>query len=140
MEKLKTIGFWAASLTWGLPMTIVGAIVALALLVTGHRPHRFHRMVYFVVGDGWGGFSCGCVFVVSKSSGRSTMSHEHGHGLQNVIFGIFMPFVVSIPSVIRYWYREYLVRSGKKVYDELPAYDSAWFEGQATAFGQRYFY
>lgn len=43
-----------------------------------------------------------------------------------------MPFLVAIPSCIRYWYRELLVRSGEKKYADLPDYDSVWFEGWAT--------
>ena len=34
--------------------------------------------------------------------------HEGGHGIQNIIFGVLMPFLVSIPSFIRYWYRKHL--------------------------------
>ncbi len=55
------------------------------------------------------------------------------------MLGFFMPFIVSIPSAVRYWYREYLVRDGKKLSWELPPYDSIWFEGWATALGTKYF-
>ena len=37
-------------------MTLVGCLVAFALMVTGHRPHRFHYFIYFEVGENWGGF------------------------------------------------------------------------------------
>lgn len=40
MRVLKGIGFWLASCTWGIIITAAGLIVALALLVTGHRPRR----------------------------------------------------------------------------------------------------
>jgi hypothetical protein len=49
-----------------------------------------------------------------------------------------MPFVVCIPSASRYWYREYLVRSGKKKYSELPDYDAVWFESQASVIGSEF--
>ncbi len=139
MKTIKTIGFYIASFTWGLPITLLGCFVALSLLITGHKPHRFHSLIYFEVGEDWGGFDLGCFFVVNKGASVAMMQHESGHGLQNIMFGIFMPFVVSIPSAVRYWYREYLVRSGKKQYSELPEYDSAWFEGSATALGAKYF-
>lgn len=139
--KKKIIGFcfWVLSLTWGLPMTLCGALVAAALVVTGHKPRMFHHLVYFEVGRGWGGFGCGAFFVVNRGAGLHLKQHEAGHGIQNIILGVFMPFVVSIPSAIRYWYREYLVKSGKKRYSELPSYDSMWFEGWATALGEKHF-
>lgn len=137
--KKKIIGFWVLSLTWGLPMTLFGALVAAALIVTGHKPKRFHYLIYFEVGRGWGGFECGAFFVVNRGASLHLKQHEAGHGIQNIILGVFMPFVVSIPSAIRYWYREYLVKSGKKRYSELPSYDSMWFEGWATALGKNHF-
>lgn len=139
MKIIKGILFWVLSLTWGLPMTLIGVICALALLVTGHKPYRFHYLIYFEVGEGWGGFELGAFFVVNKGAGLPIKQHESGHGLQNIMLGIFMPFLVSIPSCMRYWYREILVRSGKKRYHELPDYDSIWFEGWATRLGNKHF-
>lgn len=120
-------------------MTLIGALVALGLLITGHKPKLFHYFVYFEVGRNWGGFEAGCFFFANENVSLHTKQHEAGHGLQNIIFGVFMPFVVSIPSAARYWYREYLVRVKKKLYSDLPPYDSAWFEGLATKWGEKYF-
>ncbi len=139
MRVLKGIGYWFVSLTWGLPMTLLGAIGTLALLVTGHKPKRFHYNIYFEVGKGWGGSEFGGFFFVNRDPSLHVRQHEAGHGLQNLMLGVFMPFVVCIPSAVRYWYREFLVRSGKKQYFELPAYDSIWFEGWATRLGETYF-
>ncbi len=139
MKTLKAILFWLLSWTWGLPMTLVGAVCALALLVTGHKPHRFHYFVYFEVGKDWGGFEAGCFFFCNNSASLSIKRHECGHGIQNIIFGPLMPFVVSIPSAIRYWYREIVVRTGRKRYSDLKPYDSVWFEGWATSLGNKYY-
>ncbi len=139
MKIVKGILFWLLSLTWGLPMTLIGAVIALSLLVTGHKPHRFHYLIYFEVGEGWGGFEAGGFFVVGRQPTFKIRQHESGHGLQNIMLGVFMPFLVSIPSAIRYWYREILVRSGKKRYHDLPDYDSIWFEGWATRLGEKHF-
>ncbi len=139
MKTLKIVIFYILSFTWGLPMTLIGAIAALFLLCAGYKPKRFHHFIYFEVGENWGGFECGCFFIVNKNPTLHIKQHEAGHGIQNIIFGWLMPFVVSIPSLIRYWYREFLIRSGKKFYWELPDYDSIWFEGQATRFGEKYF-
>lgn len=139
MKTVKAILFWLLSLTWGLPMTLFGVVCALALLVTGHKPRRFHYFIYFEVGNAWGGFEAGCFFFVNRGASLSLKQHEAGHGIQNIMLGVFMPFAISIPSCIRYWYREYLMRTGKKTYAQLPPYDSIWFEGWATALGQKHY-
>lgn len=137
MKAIKGVLFWLVSLTWGGVMTLAGAFVALALLVTGHKPRRFHCFVYFEVGYGWGGFELGAFFVVNKGAGLSIKQHESGHGLQNIMLGVFMPFVISIPSAIRYWWRRGKERKGYA--HTLPPYNSIWFEGWASALGEKYF-
>lgn len=139
MKTIKAILFWVVSWTWGLPMTLIGAIIALCLLTTGHKPYRFHYFIYFEVGENWGGLECGCFFIMSRGGSLHIKQHESGHGIQNVILGWFMPFVVCIPSAVRYWYRKHLVRTGRKKSYELPDYDSMWFEGWATHLGKKYF-
>jgi hypothetical protein len=47
-----------------------------------------------------------------------------------------MLFVVSLPSLIRYHYRNYLIKSGKKKESDLPPYGDIWFEKQATELGK----
>lgn len=142
MKVIKTILFWFFSFTWGLPMSLFGLIIAIFMLLTGHKPHIFHHSVYFVfrMKGGWG-FEAGAFFFLSSdcADNLSMKQHESGHGLQNLVFGWLMPFVVSIPSTVRFWYREWLVKSGRKTYRELPPYDSAWFEGWATELGKKYF-
>jgi hypothetical protein len=55
--------------------------------------------------------------------------------LQNLIWGPLFPFVIAIPSAIRYWYRE-LKYYRKGLYPDTD-YDSIWFEGQATKWGNK---
>lgn len=61
-------------------------------------------------------------------------SHECGHGLQNIILGPLFPFVIAIPSAIKYQYYNRCYKNEK----ETRPYDSIWFEGQATRWGQKY--
>lgn len=68
MSKVKVILFWLISCTWGAIMTSIGAVVALVLICTGHRPHRFRHLIYFEVGYGWGGVELGAFFVVSRGA------------------------------------------------------------------------
>lgn len=138
MIKNKFI-FYLLSWTWGLLMNLIGAIAALFLIVTGHKPYKFGYCYCFEVGKGWGGCSLGMFVIYSKASPLSTKCHEHGHSIQNCSFGPLMPFVVCIPSAIRYWYREYLHRVRHVQYRDMPSYDSIWFEGSATKIGTNFY-
>jgi hypothetical protein len=139
MKILKNLLFWIISLTWGGIMTWLGVIVAIVLICTGHKPKLFYQNIYFEVGTGWGGFEMGAFFIVNKNSSSHIRQHEAGHGLQNLVLGIFMPFLVSIPSAIRYWRRVWLVKCKHKSYSDLPDYDSVWFEKSATKLGEKYY-
>lgn len=136
-EKINPVLFWTLSLTWGLPLTLLGLAVAVFLMIFGYKPRRFHCMIRFEIGEGWGGFSLGGFMFTSENPTLHVKQHEAGHGIQNTVFGFVMPFIVSIPSMIRYWYREYMIKVKKK--KELPPYDSIWFEGQATDLGEKFF-
>lgn len=116
-------------------MTAIGLITALLLLVTGHKPTKYGYCICFEIGERWGGLSLGFVIITDKSADNDTKNHEHGHAMQNIIYGVLMPFLVGVPSVMRYWYREYLVNVKGLRYNSLPPYDSAWYEGQATRWG-----
>ena len=108
MKKvIQTILYWLISWTWGIIMTLFGAIVGLISLIRGHRPCRYKQAIYFQdFGKSWGGFEAGCFFFTDENTCSSVCSHEWGHSLQNLVLGPFMPFVVSLPSCIRYWLRE----------------------------------
>lgn len=135
---MNLVLFWILQLTWGIIMNVIGLGAFLVLVFSGHKPRRFHQSIYFVVGNNWGGVNLGFVTVVSKVSGESTLRHEHGHFIQNAMYGPLFPFIVAIPSMFRYHYRNYLVLKKGKKRSQLPDYDSAWFEGQATDFGYKY--
>lgn len=134
MKDIDKKLYYTLSFTWGLPLTIIGCVVAIILLVTGHKPKRFSWGLYFEMGPGFGNFDLGPIFLCSKDAHENTKAHEFGHSIQNCYYGPLMIFIVALPSVIRYW-----IRKGKKSRGEnLPAYDSAWFEGQATELGKKY--
>lgn len=143
MKKIfRYIAFYLVECTWGILSTLVGAVCALAMLITGHKPKMVGPFVQFVSRNegGWG-FSGGLFIFTSKDCEfhYPTLAHEMGHGsLQLWLLGPLQLFLVSIPSVIRFWYREWLVNSGRKRWSELPLYDSVWFEGTATKWGTIY--
>ena len=135
---MKKILFWLLQLTWGSIMNVIGLGAFLVLVISGHRPRKFHQTVYFIVGSNWGGVNLGFVTIVSRASGESTLRHEHGHFIQNAMYGPLFPFIVAIPSATRYHYRNWLVKTRRKMRSELPNYYSIWFEAQASDFGDKY--
>jgi len=133
---LKGLVFWLLSLTWGIVMTTVGLVIALALMITGHKPKRFHHYIWFEVKSIGGGCSLGGVILTGPTPYLSTLRHEAGHGIQNIIFGPIHVFI-SIHSFIRCMYYNKHIKNNTAY--KLKPYDSIWFEGQATKLGNKYF-
>lgn len=127
--------YYILSLTWGLPLTLIGAIVAVCLMATGHKPKRWGGCIYFNVGKNWGGLELGLFFLTDSRDSERTKNHEFGHSIQNCKYGVLMPFIVCIPSATRYWCREWMQRKGTPCKTD---YDAVWFEGEATDLGYKY--
>ena len=125
MKTIKRILFYLLSCTWGIIMTLIGAFIAIALLVTGHKPRL----------KNYGGFNCGMFFFASEYPSLHILQHEGGHGLQNIILGPFMLFI-SCWSALRYWWRHWQEKRGRGA--TLPPYESIWFEKWATRLGEKY--
>lgn len=122
MKVLKGIGYWFISYTWGIIMTLVGSFVALGLIITGHKPYRFHYNIYFIIKSLHGcGTEFGPFFIVSEDCKDSLhmKQHEAGHGLQNLWWGPLMPFVVCLPSAFRFWLRELKTQKQKYIYTSI---------------------
>ena len=133
---MKKSVFYLLSFTLGLPMTLIGCFVALVLTIAGKKPEKHGACWYYKVGEHWGGMELGVFFLTDQTPTKHTLNHEHGHAIQNCWFGPLMPFIVSIPSAVRYWYRELkYLRHGKT---PPTAYDDVWFEGQATRVGTEF--
>ena len=124
--------YYFLNLTWGLPLTLIGAAAALVLMLAGQKPKRHGGCLYFNVGKNWGGLELGLFFLTDDSDSEYLKNHEFGHSIQNAWLGIFTPFVIWIPSIIRYWYRR--TRTALHL-SNLP-YDSIWFERWATDLGR----
>ena len=125
------------TLTWGFPMSAVGALVATALRLA--RPWlslffgieitvtRFGGRLCFLLGRGWGGLTLGHVILCQKNASEALLRHEWGHTVQNIRFGPLM-LPLTLASAARYHAR---LRRG----EALPPYDAWWFEAQATRLG-----
>lgn len=108
-------------------MTLIGLIVAAVMILRGKKPTIYRGCIYFEAKY------CLNLGIVIFSNDKDVLPHEYGHALQNCVYGIFSPFLVTIPSAIRYWYREFKYwRKGK--YPPTGYYD-IWFEAQATRWG-----
>ena len=127
--------FYILSCTWGLPMTLIGGLAAICLIALGYKPRMMGGCIHFAVGEGWGGINLGLFIITTIDSSEHTKWHEHGHAFQNCYFGLLMPFIVGIPSVIRAGYRKVRQHYGLL---NITAYDDIWFEGQATRLGNKY--
>lgn len=124
------------SATWGLPMTLAGALATLLALCLGGKARVFHGTVQTEVGGPWGGVSLGLFALVGSGMGdsweRHTREHEVGHSFQNAALGPIFPFAVGLPSAVRYWRDRSMRRRGLTP----PPYELIWFEASATDAGR----
>ena len=133
----KRILFYIVSFTWGSIMSVAGLLTTIIFLPFG-KLGIYHGRIYTEIGENWGGLELGCFFICCKNATEELKAHEAGHGLQNCLWGPLFIFVIWIPSAIRYQYREWLRNHDIEKYNQLPPYDSIWFEGQATKWGLKY--
>lgn len=131
--------FYLLSWTWGVLPTLSGGLIALILLLSGHKPERLGPCVYFRVGKNWGGCEMGMFFLRDRTSSEHVTLHEAGHSLQNIVLGPFMLLLVSGPSALRYHYRNFLHRFAPQKAKKLAPYDSVWYEAQACRLGYKWF-
>lgn len=135
---LSSKRYYILSFTWGFVMSLLGVVVSAAALAAGYKPTKNVYGWVFKIGNDWGGVSFGPTSVVCKNHSSTLLRHEFGHSIQNCYLGPVFIFAVAIPSAIRYWYREFLIRSNRKTRSELAPYDGVWFEGAATKLGMMY--
>lgn len=130
--------YWLLLLTWGCLESLAGCFVAVAMLMSGHRPYKNHRGWYFMAGDDWGGFSVGFIQVVANNMGESwtrhTIAHECGHSHQDALFGPLWLLLAALPSQIRWCIDRWQYRHGRpRTID----YDDFWAEKAATDLGEK---
>lgn len=127
--------FYLLQFTWGLPMNIIGGLVALILLCCGKRPKRHGWNIYFELPVNFG-LELGIFFIAPVNDSLHTKNHELGHSIQNIYFGPFTIGAVCIPSAARFWFLELMYRIRGEQETE---YDAIWFEGQATNSGTEFY-
>lgn len=126
--------YYLIQFSWGLPMNLIGTIVAGILICFRKQPKPYGWNWCFELPVNFG-LSLGVFFIAPIGDHVHTKNHEHGHTIQNLYFGPLMPGVVSIPSAVRFWIREIAYRLKKPIKTN---YDDIWFEGQATKSGESF--
>ena len=125
--------YYLLHFTWGIIMTVIAGLVAGVLafvnLFTKNMEFKKYKGVLEIrFLKNWGGCDLGLVYLRDTTSSVSVSNHELGHSYQ-VWLGIFFPFVVAIPSAVRWWIRRLQPNKEHK------PYDGAWFEDAATQCG-----
>lgn len=120
--------YWISSFTWGLLGTIVGFFVWLFFKCLKKKSDTYKGSVRTVIGDMTNGgcFSIGIFIFVSDKSDWIN-NHEFGHCIQNAMYGLLMPFMVWIPSVVDY------IKCSKT--GDFNPHNELWCEKQATDLG-----
>lgn len=127
--------YWILNLTWGLPMTLVGALISLFLAPFSEFVKIGNSYYIILKKDLDFGLELGHTFLVGNVSEDTNIIqlviHEYGHTCQNALFGPFY-ILIWIASAVRYWYIEMKLAHNKKLNTD---YDDIWFEGSATMTG-----
>jgi hypothetical protein len=108
-------------------MTLIGYVLH-KILYKGADHATVGHAVQTLGSIGGGYVSLGAYIIVEDNVCKY---HEYGHSLQNCVYGWLFPLLVGIPSIVRFYWREWREAHGKALSD----YDSAWFEAQATRWG-----
>jgi hypothetical protein len=138
MKKIEKVsfyvGYWLLSLTWGALMSAVSLVVFLGAWVMGMKPERYYCGIHFRPKTNWGVSFGWC----QLSCDSSIDAHEFGHSLQNCLYGPFWIFLVGLPSCIRYQIWDWQIAHGKRpASDWSTKYGNAWFEHQASEWGEK---
>ena len=116
--------------TWGLPQTLLGSAVYLALRNNRHEDFDGAKVTYW---DRPEGLSLGR-YIFLPSRGRALLKHEYGHTIQSLILGpAYLP-LVGLPSLL--WNRLPYFKSKRKTTGR--DYYSVIFESSASKLGEHH--
>ena len=94
---MKTFLFTFWQWTWGLPQTLIGAVLYLIYRNCPH--HRFHGAIV----TRWtktGSLGVGMFLFLGTNADEQVQVHEYGHSVQSLILGpLFLP-VMGVPSFL----------------------------------------
>lgn len=119
-EIIRKHGYTALQWTWGLPQTLIGAVLYAAHKNDDHFDYRGARATAWNKDTG---ISLGKFIFVPRRAGQDAgkflLEHEYGHSLQSLILGPFYLLLVGAPSILwnrHPYFRRKRKRSGKSYY------------------------
>lgn len=129
MKKLKKHAYTATQWTWGLPQTLIGAV----LYAAHHKDDHFdYRGAKATAWNKDTGISLGKFIFVPRraggNAGKFLLEHEYGHTLQSLILGPFYLLIIGAPSIL--WNRHPYFKSKRRKTGK--SYYSAPFEKTAN--------
>lgn len=92
--------------TWGIIMNLIGAVACLVCAIRKCPIQKYRNGVEIIVNNNFGGLELGMFFIRGKNC-PGVAPHEYGHGIQHLWWGPLFPFVIGLPSALRYWIREF---------------------------------
>ena len=93
---MKTLLFRLWQWTWGLPQTLLGAVI---YLICRDCPHDRYRGTIVTYWKNKGSLGVG-MFLFLGSNDPQVRVHEYGHAVQSMILGpLFLP-VMGLPSIL----------------------------------------
>jgi len=79
-HKINPVLYYTLSWTWGIIMTLIGAVVTLIMMARGSKPKKFGYCIYTTTKARIGGINLGMFFVIGQGQ-DSVRAHESGHSL-----------------------------------------------------------
>jgi hypothetical protein len=98
--KLKKLLFWIGSFTWGILLTLPGAIMALVFALRGGKPLKVRTTFIFKVKIKGVSFSLGPFIVATEGYTQEQVFRLVGNSIQNSIYGPFYFFLIVVPKLI----------------------------------------
>ena len=112
---MKRILYYLIHWTWAIPMNIFGGIMCLIALCCKWPVHKYRNAIEIVVPKNFGGLELGMFFLRGPNN-QGVAPHEYGHSIQMLWWGPLFPFVVGLPSALRYWLRHFKTPSGRRTF------------------------
>jgi hypothetical protein len=132
---IKKTFYYSIQWTWGILMNLIGLGAFIIAKINKWPIENYRNATAIYHPTLCGGMSLGSFLIIGKGCKKRTASHEYGHSIQNMQWGPLMPFVIGIPTIVRYCYRK--LKYNKKNLAPPTKYEEVWFEKQATEYGRR---
>lgn len=134
---MKNFLFYLIQWTWGLPVNLIGGVVALICRAKGYEQKRFKRALITYLPWKQGGLSLGLFIFIRKEHPNeiwryNTPIHEYGHTWQALLLGPLYWLIIGLPSAV--WCNFFEKYRRKNHVSYYVFYPEKW----ANAWGQKF--